>query len=414
MTSEDVFSDAPGPTRAPQPPRPRGARRAERRTKSRGNGEGTIYQRKDGRWCAELVVQITPDGRRQVWRSYGKTRHAVAAALAKALEDRRIGQLVVGDRTTVAEYLRRWMVSVEPTLAPKTVVEYRRYVERVLCPRLGEVALRRLTGVQLQQLYDTLGREGRSSRYIRMTHAVIRKALQDAVGWGQLAINVARGAKLPRQEIAKQTLWGMSETTRFLEAIAGDPDELVYSLAIASGCRAGEIFGLKWSAVDWATNSITIYRQVQRIAGKGLIIREYPKTRRSIRTITLPGTIMEALRRQRERVEAWKREAGERWRDHDLVFPQRNGLPQDNTIVRRKLRRICRELGVTEIRFHDLRHLSASLLIRIGTHVKVIQERLGHSSIQVTMDTYGHLIDSPDREAAEALGSILSRRGAAV
>lgn len=379
------------------------------------HGAGSVKQRKDGRWEVRLSLGYGPDGKRKVWRGYAKTETQAIRLRNKAIAEHERGQLAASDRQKLRDYLTYWLGVVEKSLEPKTFVEYQRYAERVIAPALGNLQLSKITAAHVQRLLDDLQQSDsetgkpRGPRYVEMVYAVIRKALNDAVGWQILGANPALHVILPKRAKKRRIIWTPEQVKAFLAAIRDDHDEAAYILAMLTGARLGELMGLTWDAINWEANTITLDQQVQRIAGQGLVHRSHTKSETSYRTIAVHPIGMDALRRQQERVVRWQAKAGEKWAAHGLVWPQRrknssNGKPRGGETLRIKLQKIAGRLGIPEITFHDLRHQHASLLIALDVPAKVIQERLGHSSIDVTMDLYGHLLPGMDRDAADRIG----------
>jgi integrase len=192
----------------------------------------------------------------------------------------------------------------------------------------------------------------------------------------------------------------------FLSAADNTRYGALYFLALTTGMRQGELLGLKWGDVDWRAPALHIQRQVQRVKGKGLVFVD-PKTATSRRTVSLDLASIERLRAHRKRQELERSFAGSRWKDYDLIFPSTIGTPQDQRNLVRNFKGLLKELGLPKIRFHDLRHTAATLMLQEDIHPKHAQDRLGHSQISVTLDTYSHVLPPMQKEVAKKIESLL-------
>jgi integrase len=238
-----------------------------------------------------------------------------------------------------------------------------------------------------------------SVRYVML---VLRIALSKAVRWGLVARNVAALVDLPRVPYKEVRVLSPDEIGRLLEASRGDPIECLVRVALSTGVRVGEALGLTWRDVDLQRRLVRIEKSLQRITGQGQVLAE-TKTRRGRRTIVLPVIAAEALLEQQRRQRDQRRAAGPDWREGDFVFTSSTGRPVDSRNVQRSFRRLLRGAKIPRIRFHDLRHSCASLLLAEGVAPRVVMETLGHSRIAVTMDTYTHVMPSLQRDAADAI-----------
>lgn len=367
--------------------------------KKRGNSEGSIYRRGDGRWAAALT--LTGTGRRTF---YGKSRQEVARRLAAAIRDRDQGIPVVPEKTAVASYLRTWLEGIESTIRPGTWVRYEEYVRLHINPSLGHHRLSRLAPQHVQELYSTKLAEGLSPTSVRHLHAVLHLALKQALRWGLAGRNATEAVLPPRRNRTNFRALSPEEAGRLIDAARGDRLEALYILAISTGARQGELLALKWREVDLTAGTIQI-RATLRQDGTF----SEPKTDKARRQISLPGVALEALKAHRVRQLEERLSAGSLWQDHDLVLCNAVGRPLDaNNMRRRSFAHVLRRAGLQRMRFHDLRHSTASLLLSQGVHPKVVQELLGHSQIAITMDTYSHLLPTLQKDAMEGLNRLLS------
>lgn len=317
------------------------------------------------------------------------------------------GTYVEPSSMTLRQYLRHWLEHAAPSLAPRTVEGYRYIIESHLIPALGHIPLSKLTPLAIQNYYARALRDGRkdgagglSNRSVEFHHAVLRRALGQAVRWRLLAQNPCLAVDPPRAgRRHDMTILGPEQVKALLEAAAKTRDYALILTAVTTGLRRGELLALRWDDVDLQRRVIHVRHALQRIKGRGLVLRE-PKTVRSRRQVSLPESTVEALRRLRAEQARNRLRLGPRYQDNGLVFCLPDGRPLDPPGLTRRFRRLADGLGFTTLRFHDLRHTHASMLLAQGVHPKVVQDRLGHESIQQTIDTYSHLFPDLQREAA--------------
>jgi integrase len=318
------------------------------------------------------------------------------------------GLLGEAGRTTVAEYLGWWMKNmVRGEVTHRTYHNYLSQIRNHIVPKLGNKKLKALKLEDVEGLYRSMVVSGLSSATIRYVHAVLRRALKQAVIRGLVPRNVAEGASLPgagRKEIEAFT---PEEARRFLRAAKHDRLEALFVLAVICGCRQAELLGLRWEDVDFGTGRLMIRRQVQRSRdGSGMI--SGPTKNKKRRTIRLGEVAIKALKTHRERQVKEVATVKSLWRDPDLVFASTIGTPLDSSnLVSCSFKPLLRRAGPPSIRFHDLRHACATLLLSEGVPVKVVQEVLGHSSVSVTMDTYSHVLPDMQEKAAAAMDRLL-------
>lgn len=363
----------------------------------RGYGEGSVCQRKDGRWMARFRV----DGK--VRTIYAATEAKAKTALRKALGKRDDGLLVTGANQTVANYLPRWLEDcARQSVRPRTYECYELAVRRLL-PHLGKVRLQALTPAHVQKAYAALLTAGLSRRTVQLTHAVLHHALKQALQWGQIARNPTDAVSAPKP--ARQEMQVLSQEQ--VEALfAANREDLLYALWVTlatAGLRIGEALGLRWSDIDFASRNVAIQRALQFRPPQGYSFVE-PKTSRSRRTVVFPASTIQALREHRRRQAAERLQAGPTWEDTDLVFCNEIGQPLNaSSTVTSAFQRALTRAGLPKIRIHDMRHTAATLLLSQGCHPKYVQDLLGHSTITLTLDTYSHVVPALHGEAADKM-----------
>jgi integrase len=374
-------------------------------TKRRGHGEGSIYQRRDARWVGSLTLE---DGKRKYF--YGKTRREVQEKLRVALNEQKQGMLATGPQQTVKHYLEYWLEEVHrPTVRLGTYTEYRKVIDGYILPDLGHIQMQKLTVQQVQALYTRKLKDGYAARTVRLLHAILHKALSHAVRIHLVSRNVCDLVSPPRvagQEMQSLTI---EQAQRLLTAARGCHLEALLTLAIATGMREGELLALRWSDVSFEKMFLQVCRTVRRIPGHGHVESE-PKTQKSRRKITLTPHLVEVLKEHRVRQEEARRAAGFVWKEQNLVFCNRRGNFIEPSELFRSFQKLLKEAGLPRMRFHDLRHSAASILLVMGVHPKVVQELLGHSNIAMTLNIYSHVLPSLQQEAMERLSDLLSRQ----
>lgn len=372
----------------------------------RGNGDGSVFRRANGRWAGNVQIGFT-DGRRVRKVVYGKTRGEVLEKVRELLEVSRRGTVAPGRSPRLDQFLAQWLQTIEGTIRPSTFTSYSGIVRKHLIPVLGHKPIDRLT---VQDIADLLARkrsDGLSSRTSQYVLFVLRNALNKAVRWGVATRNVAQLIDAPRVAHRDVNVLSPDEALRLVTAARDDRLEALWVLALSTGLRRGELLGLSWSDIDLERRQLRVTKALQRITGKGLVLTE-TKTRRGRRSIILPIGTVEALRRHHARQAEDRRIAGSAWKETQFVFTSARGTPLDgDNLISRPFVRLLERCGLPEMRFHDLRHSCASLLLAQGVAPRVVMETLGHSRIAVTLDTYTHVLPALQREAADAMDRAL-------
>lgn len=371
-------------------------------------------------WSTRVNLPKGPDGRRHQPRITGKTKREVEEKVSDLMSRHQRGLYVPDDKRTVGEYLTEWLASRQPHLAPSTFRNYGQTIKLHLIPGLGNIRLGQLQPMQVEayltrQLNDgrkdnkkSVGK-GLTSESVAYQYRVLRVALNQAVKWGLLATNPVLRVQKPRVERKRPTIPGEPDVAKLLTSLRGTYLFLPAFLAAHTGMRLGEILGLPWSAVDPDSMIIKVVQaSYQRNAGCPAIGK--PKTKASERTIDIGPVVGAALRKHRK-IQAQRRlVAGADWNPFGLVICGDDGRPVNPPSLSSAFRKAAKRAGV-DMTFHQLRHFHASLLIRAGTPMKVISERLGHGSISFTMDVYGHLLPGMQKEAALRAEKLMKQAG---
>lgn len=306
---------------------------------------------------------------------------------------------------TFAAYLDAWLAHTRGRVRSTTARGYEGAIRLYVCPALGQIILKDLGPLDLQQLYSDLLARGLSGGTIVNTHLVCSQALGQAVRWGILGTNPAAGAQPPRPRRAEGASLDQPGTQLILAASIGTRFELPTAMAIATGMRRGEILGLRWADITSDFGTAQVRRSLQH-SKTGLVFEE-PKTRRSRRSVVLPEFLAPYLVTQKER-QAARRELPQ-WQENDLVYDNGKGRPVNPQTFSPAWATFLRKTGLPRVRFHDLRHAHATMMLQMGVHPKIVSERLGHANIGITLDTYSHVLPAMQQEAADALDELFKR-----
>jgi len=340
---------------------------------------------------------------------YGETRSGVAGRLTKALQELQQGILPADDRIKLEAFLDRWLEdSVKPSVRAKTYDSYKQLVRLYIKPDLGHVRLSKLTPHDVRKFMNARMESGLSARTVLYCRAVLRRALRQAVCDGVIFRNVATLVEPPRSVRPEAKVLTPEQAGAFLKAIKENRLQALYTVALSLGLRQGEALGLRWQDLDLDNRTLRVNTALQRIDGKVQLVE--PKTSRSRRTLPLPDSVVQSLRSHRVRQKEERLKAGERWHEAGFVFTTPIGTPLDPRNVLREYQAALKGAELPRLRFHDLRHSCASLLLAQGVQPRTVMEVLGHSQISITMDTYAHVMPAMMRNAADAMDSALGAK----
>ena len=373
--------------------------------KRRGRGEGSISRRGDGRWQARVDLGCQ-NGKRTRKYYYGATRAEVAAKLARALGKVQQSLPLPAERQTVAQYLTFWLThSAQTRLQPRTFASYCQVIRTHIAPLLGHRPLAKLSPEHVQQWLNERHASGLSARTCQYARAILRSALAQALKWNLVGRNVAQLVDPPASQKHEITPFDVDQARTLLATTSGHRLAALFSVAVAMGLRLGEALGLRWEDVNFEDGVLRLRVALQRIDG-ALVLTDV-KSRRSRRGLVMPATVLAALKTHRVRQLEQRLAAGDRWSDTGLVFTTRHGKALDARNVSRQFHKILTAAGLPSIRFHDLRHTAASLLLAQGVEPLTIMEILGHSQVSLTLDTYTHVMPTLQRDAAAKMDAIL-------
>ena len=377
-------------------------------SKRRGKGEGSIYQREDGRWIGAVDLGWS-SGRRTRKVVNGRTRAEVAKRLQEIQPTVAQGLTLAPDRMTVEAYLDDWISKRVPgTVSLRTEALYLRAVNVYINPSIGKVRLTKLTPSDVSRMLADLESKGYSPATRRMARATLRRALRIAERDGLLSRNVAAIAEGPKLDHREGRSLTPEQAQVFLEAVVDNRLEAAYVLTLALGLRRGEVLGLTWDDVVRAEDAVVLTVRRQLIRDQSGVHLNDLKTEGSRRTLHLSAPLVEVLEHHRLRQEAEELVRGKRWNNEwDLIFTSTIGTPLDPEQFGKTVPKICVSAGLGHWSIHELRHSCASLMIAMEVPLEVVSEQMGHASIRVTKDVYGHLMPKARAKAAEAMRSVL-------
>jgi len=371
--------------------------------------KGHIRKRGKGSWS--LWVDVGRDletGKRkqQTLTVHGNKKDA-ERELRAVLTRIEGGAYIKPTKLTVGEFLTQWLENyVLTNTSPRTAEGYRVIIQRHLMPNLGSIPLAQLRPSHIQGYYAKALSEGRagnnsklSARTVRNIHKVLSEALGHGVKWQILVRNVALAIDPPRPNQSEMVTFTEEQARLFLEAVVKSRYRELFTVALYTGMRRSELLGLPWRDVDLYLAQLSVTQTLHRLSSGGFIFGK-PKTAKSRRTIALPPTACILLRQLKERQIGKRLLLGLKLQDDDLVFSKPDGKPLDPSTITHTFRKIIKSAGLPSLRFHDLRHTHASLMLKQQVHPKIVSERLGHSSIGITLDTYSHVMPGLQEAAA--------------
>jgi integrase len=367
----------------------------------RGNSEGCIYQRKDGNWRVQLRLQ----GQRLSFS--GKSRRECQEWLKKTISLIDNGLNFASTTITVGEYLKNWLAIIKTSVRATTWSHYEQLCRTYIFPHIGKSKLKDLRPDTIQFFYSRLLKEDVGEYTINKTHILLHSALEQAVKTGLVNRNAADAAIPPRPHPREIQFLDESQVSQMLLAARGSRMEAILHLAVATGMRQMEILGLKWTDLDWVKQILRIERQLERSDSETVRFTP-PKTKLGRRTISLGDQTIEVLQRWNDKQNEERKAVGESWKEHGLMFTSKVGTPIHYRNLLRDFKLLLQKAGLPEIRFHDLRHTAASLMLNHDIPVIVVSRRLGHAKASITLDVYGHLIPSMQTEVAQKIDDLIT------
>lgn len=366
------------------------------RMKRNANGSGCIRKRADGRWEGIYsTAEVDGAGKYIKHSVYGKTQEEVRRKLTEITSSIDDGTYINPSQYKLNEWLESWLeIYVKPTVKDFTYDSYSNICRRHIIPHIGRVKLRDLTTMQIQKFYnDLLQVEKLSVKTVKNVHGVLHRSLEQAYLVGEIKQNPTNRCILPKASKPKIEPLEDEDISRFLDAIKGHKYESVYYLTLFAGLRQGEVLGLTWDCIDFENSTILINKQLKRNSHhKGSIYHLDSTKNGKERYITVATSVMLMLSRQKKWQERCAEAAGEAWSNEwNLVFTNEIGEHLKHPTVYNNYKRIVKDLGLENKRFHDLRHTYAVASLESGDDIKTLQENLGHATSSFTLDRYGHV-----------------------
>lgn len=370
--------------------------------------KGHIRKRGERSWAIVLDLGRDASGkRRQKWHSVKGTKRDAERELSKLINALYTGDYVEPSKMRVSEYLTQWLADYAKTnVSPKTYERYAQIIENSIAPKLGNYRLAELRPLHIQGMYSDALREGRrdgkgglSAQTVLHFHRVLHKALAQAVKWQLLARNPADAVDPPRPEKKSMRALDEGETAELLRLVDGSSLFVPVLIAVTTGLRRGEILALRWQDIDIDSGQATIARSLEQT--KNGLRYKRPKTERGSRNVALPSYTIDVLNRHRAEQAERRLRLGPVYEDNNLICARDDGAAIPPDTLSTNFASTIRRSKMPHVRFHDLRHTHATQLLKQGVHPKVVSERLGHSKIGITLDTYSHVMPGMQEDAAQ-------------
>jgi len=368
------------------------------------------HVRKRGtKWCFVLDVGRDEAGKRsQKWFSGFRTKKEAEQAMAAKMQEVNTGNFTESSHETFGAYIQRWLDDKQSQVRPSTYRSYEWLVRCHIVPNIGHIRITDLRPQHLQTMYRKLseGERPLSNRSIQQLHTVVHESLKRAMKWGIVHRNISDAVDPPRIDRKRSDVWTPEQSLQFIEGSKGEERYWIgFVLAIMTGMRKGEILGLRWSDIDMERGYAQVRQTLGWVAGKPVL--QEPKTERSRRSVALsPETILALEQHRNEQVQD-RLFFDSEYKDHGLIIARPDGSPQNPRTFDDAWYRALERSELPRIRFHDLRHTHASILLQQGVHPKIVSERLGHATISITLDTYSHVLPGLQKEIADRFDDII-------
>ncbi len=372
--------------------------------KRRGNNEGSLYQRTNGKWRAQITLEghrlsFTGETRKDAQDWLQKTRHQISRGLT-----------LEGAKITYAEFLEEWLATKVHHVTAQTHSYYNQIIRDYIRPTLGDIRLIELNSRHIQRFYNKKVSEGVGLRTVQKAHTIIHASLNSARKFGLIPFNPDDATNPPKPKPRAMKFLNQEQVRLFLDTAKENDDRYyaLYYLALVTGMRQGELLALKWDNIDLEKGILNVKFNLKRLPHGGGLVLDKPKTKTSIRSIKLGQDTVDVLNSQKKRTAKEREVKPEKWQEEGFVFPSTIGTAIDPSNMLRYFRTSLKAANLPKIRFHDLRHTAASLMLNNGVDVLVASQRLGHAQPSITLDVYGHLMPSMQNEAANLLDTLIT------
>jgi integrase len=383
--------------------------------------KGHLKERSPGHWAIVIDMHDPATGeRKRKWHSFRGTKREAQVESARLISESKKGTLVDPSRENVTAFLERWVAHMAGQVSPRSLERYAELCRKNIAPLIGGIPLTKLQPANISQAYAkalTSGRRdgqgGLSPRTVTHMHRVLREALQQAVHWQLLIRNPADLVKPPRVERGQMQTLDADGTVELIEAARGTNMAMPIMLGVLCGLRRGEVVALRWRHVDLDRGHLSVVASAEQ-TDQG--VREKETKSGKARNVALSPSVVDELRSHRLKQAEWLLQLGVRTDQDHHVVTREDGQPLQPRSLSQAFRKFIRRHGLQQIRLHDLRHSHATAMLAAGVHPKIAQERLGHSSVSVTIDLYSHVLPGMQAEAVSrvdaAMKDALNRRAA--
>ena len=365
------------------------------------------YFRKRGdKWSFTVDIGIDPETgkRKQKTKSGFKTKKEAQTAAAALITQLERGEYFEEKKITIKSFIEDWLENVaRHNIKPSTFGGYKGTIHKRIIPALGHYKLTDLKPPAINKFYNHLLKdENLSEEYVEYIHSILKTAFNTAVEWEYIRTNIFHKVKKPRRKKKEMQTWSFEEARCFLETIKDGKRHyyMLYLLAIYTGMRRGEILGLRWSDINFEAGKLSIQRTLYYTKEQGIIIQS-TKNNHSARTVSISDFVMSELKQHRIWQIERKLQFGVPYSEDGYIIANEKGGPLNPNYVYNHFSKAIKKANVKKIRFHDLRHTHASLMLLLGEHPKIVSERLGHSSIEMTMNTYSHVTFDMQKESSD-------------
>ena len=370
--------------------------------------KGHLRERSPGHWAIVIDVRDPATGKRKRrWHSFAGTKREAQIECARLISDLKAGIQLEPSKTTLAAFLDRWLEHMKAQLTPRSHERYSELARKNLVPLIGGIALTKLQPAMISQAYTKAlqsgrrdGKGGLSPSTVHYLHRILRQALQQAVRWQLLARNPTDAVKSPKLERKEMKVLDADGTADLIEAARENILFMPILLAVLCGIRRGEIAALRWRSIDHERGQLSVIASVEQTK-EG--VREKPPKSGRGRTVALPSLVIDELRQHRLKQAESLLRLGVRLTDDHHVVMRADGKPLQPRSITQNFQLFLQRCGLARVRLHDLRHSHATQLLASGVHPKIAQERLGHSSIAITLDLYSHVLPGMQADAADSV-----------
>lgn len=389
----------------------------------RGNGEGSIRQRKNGLWEGQYVTGRDGNGKLQKKSVYGKTKKEVVEKLATITTDIRTGLFLPPEKITVSEWSEVWTKDYLVDVTDSTANQYKYQFRVHILPELGSVKLQKLTGAMVQSFYQkaqtphnikvenkTIKSRGLSPKSLKNLHGVLHSCLDQAIKVGYIKFNPCDACVLPK--VVKKEMNTITDINQFFDIISGEEFENVYIFAVFTGMRQSEIIGLTWDCVDFENRIIKVDKQFRKDHGQAGEEYKFTATKNGKQRIISPAQfVFDALKKEKAKQAKNKLKHGEGFSNkNNLVFTNETGGHLCGGTIYDHWKALLKVHGIEKnIRFHDLRHSFATISLENGEDIKTVSENLGHATVAFTMDTYAHVTDAMKKRSGDRMQEYIER-----